>query len=735
MLKSISRRLVATGLGLVALGAGAAGAFAQSSSRAFTPFLNASDLRSLEADGDGNLWIASNGGVLRFDTSRGTWTAFPRRTVGGPVSNDLTAVAVDDLGRIWFGSADRGISILDPAVERWDTFIEWPDPRISVIRSFGTGVFIGTEAGLALRFEPQRTDICNEIDVGCIVPSFEVNDYAMIGDTLWVATAAGLGRFNGTTWDSVGALPAGSLDGAVAALAVSEGTVWNITGREVRRLEGDAWIATGIEASGLAVTGGTLLALDRGKVSEWLDGRWQDLQVPIPADLDVRDGVLMGTRLDLATDRGLWTWSEGALQAVQSTPPGPAIPDFHRGLAVAGDGTVWVGNQEGLMSYDGSAWTLFPKGKDGLDKEWIFSLASVQDEVAIGHCCCDAPPRCRLDFRTSAAFSETGVTDIWSMAVDARGRIWAATNDEGVRVLERDGGGTWRVVLEITNATTSGALRSNSIRAVAVTSRGTYFGHTQSLGVDFWPHGEDIESGFNPDAWSAVTVSSGLLDGSVSSLRAVGTDVYVGTSTGLHRLAVDALLSRYPTNFIEQPGDLPRIVQTIVADRQGGIWAGTNDGLLYLEPRGSALRLFDTGNSDLPHDNILSGDLDPTDGSVWFGTAEGIVRVDPALVQGGESVPDAFVVYPNPFRADRHNRVTLALSVSGAQPRSAADEIAEAEVLDITGRLVGHFVLRRPEWQWDLRNLNGDPVSSGIYLVRARTAAGDPVDLKLGVIR
>jgi hypothetical protein len=87
-------------------------------------------------------------------------------------------------------------------------------------------VYIGTENGLSLKPTPNRTDICADSDPGCIVPSYTVNDYALVGDTLWVATQGGLGRFNGETWDSAGALPPGSIGQESSSLAVFQGTLW-----------------------------------------------------------------------------------------------------------------------------------------------------------------------------------------------------------------------------------------------------------------------------------------------------------------------------------------------------------------------------------------------------------------------------------------------------------------------------------------------------------------------------
>jgi ligand-binding sensor domain-containing protein len=600
-------------------------------------------------------------------------------------------------------------------------------------------VFIGTEAGLSLRFTPGRTDLCNEFAAGCIVPSFFIHDYAALDNALWVATPEGLARFNGTGWDSLNTLPAGSAGGASVSLAVFEDTVWDVRGTEVRRLGEGGWESTDLQAARLAVSEDRLFAMTASRIWHRVDDAWQELSVPSVGE--IRDLVTVDGRFYLATGDGLVVWDPLALPPVdfvREIPPGPRIPDLHRGLAVDRDGVVWVGNQEGLMSYDGGLWEFFPKGTGGLDGEWIFSLATVEDELAVGHCCCTSPPRCRLDVGTEGEFGAFEAFDAWGLDVDGRGRIWAATDGYGVSVLERRGP-VWEIVLKVTNANTSGRLRSNSIRAVTVTSEGTYFGHSQSLGVDFWPHDGNLPSGdtISPEGWRAFTTLSNLLDGSVSSLQDRARDVYVGTSTGLHRISIGAVVESHRTNFVGRPGDLSRIVQAIVIDRSGGVWAGTNNGVLYLGPGANEFRLFDTDNSDLTHNDVLSGALNPVDGSVWFGTALGITRVDPIRALGLPSDEEVFTLYPNPFRLDAQSpfRITLAKTIGGGFPTTAAEDIGEARVFDLAGQDIGAFRLEQEQWIWDMRNPNGEFVVPGLYVVRARTARGEIVDLKLGILR
>jgi hypothetical protein len=171
---------------------------------------------------------------------------------------------------------------------------------------------------------------------------------------------------------------------------------------------------------------------------------------------------------------------------------------------------------------------------------------------------------------------------------------------------------------------------------------------------------------------------------------------------------------------------------------------GTPDGLLHL-PRGGACNqsqrgfaLYTDDNSALPSNSIHSGALNPRDGSVWFGTASGLVRIDPAKLNPGDAPEDQFVLYPNPLDLRLGRRVVLGIEIAGSLVQGVAlEDFARPEVFDLTGRKVGDFDVYndggRQTWVWVGKNLNGDSAAPGLYLVRARATTGETVVLKLGV--
>ncbi|PSQ80936.1 MAG: hypothetical protein BRD40_03790, partial [Bacteroidetes bacterium QS_1_65_9] len=84
-------------------------------------------------------------------------------------------------------------------------------------------------------------------------------------------------------------------------------------------------------------------------------------------------------------------------------------------------------------------------------------------------------------------------------------------------------------------------------------------------------------------------------------------------------------------------------------------------------------------------------------------------------------------VYPNPYHADRHERLTVA-----GLPAEAS-----IKVVSVQGTVVRTLEERGSDGglDWDLTDRNGETVPAGVYLIRVNAPEADPVLKKAAVIR
>ncbi|MFN6945305.1 MAG: T9SS type A sorting domain-containing protein [Cytophagaceae bacterium] len=141
---------------------------------------------------------------------------------------------------------------------------------------------------------------------------------------------------------------------------------------------------------------------------------------------------------------------------------------------------------------------------------------------------------------------------------------------------------------------------------------------------------------FNGTSWSSFTTeNSELSDHNI-------IDLHYDPTLGLLALTQNALFSYSGSDFDEHSTLSPfledKVPGKVVADNSGKLWITSNLGLIAFSSEGE-YTLYNSGNSDLLTDNILSVAVDHTN-TVWIGTAQG-------LTQLSEDEWETISVYPN----------------------------------------------------------------------------------------
>ncbi|MBO5182285.1 MAG: T9SS type A sorting domain-containing protein [Paraprevotella sp.] len=169
-------------------------------------------------------------------------------------------------------------------------------------------------------------------------------------------------------------------------------------------------------------------------------------------------------------------------------------------------------------------------------------------------------------------------------------------------------------------------------------------------------------------------------------------------------------------------------VTCITVDGANRKWIGTGyNGVYLISADGQEMiQHFTTENSPLLSDNIYSIAIHPRTGEVFFGTGNGLISyASDATTPEDKLEDDNIYAYPNPVKPDYNGLV----SVVGLTRDS------EVKVTTATGQLVYSGTSNGGMFTWNVRNLKGKRVSSGVYNVIASTAdGGEAVVTKIVVI-
>lgn len=135
--------------------------------------------------------------------------------------------------------------------------------------------------------------------------------------------------------------------------------------------------------------------------------------------------------------------------------------------------------------------------------------------------------------------------------------------------------------------------------------------------------------------WSTFTVADGLRSGNILSvLVAQDGGLWFGADTGAARYTGEW---RW---YSEADGLPPGKVHAIAQTDDGALWFATSSGLARLAPGSERCTVW-TQNDGLPSDDILSlaPAVDHDRQGVWAGTSQGLVYVDPERVEAASGIP------------------------------------------------------------------------------------------------
>jgi signal transduction histidine kinase/ligand-binding sensor domain-containing protein len=596
---------------------------------------------------DGYLWIATEGGVARFDGS--VFRVWRHEISPAFVSNDISTITQDSSGALWFGTADGLVQSRGSALRRFSERDGLPSSAINSLAALPDGSLLVLTSGGLVRFD--GTTFKQLPTANRTILSLQTAP----GGIVWLLTSEGIQRYehgvitNHTLPAPTSVNSAG--DETVLGLQFGPGgTVWTRSARSIsfRRPGFERVLRTGSDLPGSRITA---LFIDR-QGTGWIGTNRGlfSLEPVSKATIRTVDSLHTESILSIMEDRegNLWIGTEtSGLHALRPrkfrSEPSAAGEAITTGAA-ASDGTVWFGTRE-----DGVR-----RIRNGVAEQPV-PIASLTSPV------------------------------ILSMAPGNREDVWVGTPDGLDQIVGK----------RVNQYTSSNGLSDDFVRSVLVDSRGTVWAGTrrgltkiEGTRITTLTHADGLGSdSIGPLLESTVKISTGIRNGLASP------ELWIGTSAGLSRIQGNQIENfspyRNPTrdvvSAIAQESDgslwvglhgeglsrftngrftpirssaLPSEITSLIVDHQGYLWLRGVRGVYHValaelhvcanQPTKCSLSIAKYGVADgMPSDAApaqgMTSAWQAGNGDLWFATPKGIAIADPAHLPFN-SIPPPVVI-------------------------------------------------------------------------------------------
>lgn len=753
-------------------------AICRAASEEWTSHVDASLISDI-AVRDGELYIASSGGLLVFDPVDSTFQQFTN-TIGLP-SNFLTALVFDNDGSLHVGTNDSGIARLDPDAGGFTvtplnaTFHGLSDDRITSLSVWGDTIIYGTQKGAGLIIDGFAGQRFLERDG---LPSEFIADVFADGDKAWLATDSGVVFVDDRGF--VRPASVGLPDNDAKTFVRDDTVLWVGTADGLARLNvaDTTWTADGLQGEavfslsydGQRLWAGTRRYLYVNDGSGWQRHDlfptyfkyqlvWPNVEVRVIQPMGGLTAFVGAPEPRVLRGPHLLAFDNGTVQDI--VVEGPPMNQALR-LSFDVDGSLWVSsNNFGVGKlHPSGVWFNYNRARGDENVSSRFSnLTLLADSQGIKWFQAPRNPPTtflldRLDDKLDLDFSN----DVWAhdsvgagggdglgslrnvnAVEDPGGNRWFLSDTDyegwgGISVLSRDES-IWR---QINPTTTNGGMKSANVIDAVFSPNGDVYIALRNFGVQKW-FAADFNinnfplTGFWDDIGTTVDDFGGG-DALALALRSDGV-LWVGTQDGIYKYE-NGFFRHIPANRGFGVGLLSNQVNDLVLDHDEHLWAATslgvnriardddNDILSFTTPIAyqTQLNLFFSPDIVSPLTNAFCDALvmHPTEDRLFIATGGGVSEFD--ITDVGKprvtSIQSAYV-YPNPVYGGRGDSQLRIANIAGP---------VLVEIFTLEGEMVHSYnASAEREVVWNLTTPNSNDrvlASSGVYIVRISDATG-----------
>jgi len=602
--------------------------------------LSSSKVYSVIQDKNDWIWLGTESGVSRFNGSK--IERFSSRI--GMAAGGVYSLYEDTTGRIWFGHLNGGISVYDRGhfyKMKFDTIdvtgditgIRQKDGKIwfttltngAILTKFpepGDTVLSGKQYRGMEGLSDQVSSICvdNDNNFYCVTPPAGIKKYNPSADMFETFLPAGLTKYFNVIvmyQDKKGNYWYGTHNGGLYKYDVNsdkmivydvrDGLAKNWISYITEDYMGRVWIGT--FGGGISVFDGakmTLFNKDNGLEATSIHCMIEDRE----KNMIIADHF---TGISIFKGGHFATWSDENM-----------LPDKSV-FAVEEDelGRYWFGTNNGLSIYD-------PSAKDKNKVQFVTTIGNKirfiksdnKGTVWVGT---DGFGLFRYSVKSGKFSYDTGINQflhyngiITALALDKKDRLWIGNMDR-------------LVLVDVASGVVSYFTQENGLAGTWITElycdkdNNIWIGSENKVGLTKY----DASSG----KFQIINIGEGYIPRTITETN--DNRIWIGTSSGLLGLENDSVT----TILNEQSGLLSDNIKLLEPQGSKYLYIGTNYGLNRFNLNDSSIASFTKRNGFPGIETNPNATTTDSRGNIWFGTANGVTRLDPSLMPPGDLKP------------------------------------------------------------------------------------------------
>ncbi len=698
------------------------------------------------------VWTATEGAAFKLNFADSSYSVITK--ADGLNSQALTAIAVDNSNRIWFGSNEGYINILDTKDNSIKQIIDIfntdkTQKQINGISVKGDSVFVSFDFGFAIIDAKTFSFIDSFLKIGNfpteskVISTFKSSlIYAVTEYGIAVQKAGAQNLSVPESWDTYSLtsfLPSYPSPSASRVLQFN-GQILLATSNGVFQFINKSWQPFAFQNNNIIdmiASGNSLLVITPSQLLKYTNGQ-------VTLLYESKNAIF--NSITVAGDQTIYISSTLGLiefknnKARTMYPNGPAGNLFVN-LSVDPAGNLWVATGKnntgkGFFKFDGSAWKVFDTSTNSvLPTNDYYNVFAAPDSTI--YLCSWGWGLTIYKNNTFQVYNASntdlvGISNALSFIAipdcktDSKGNLWILNTQSASRkplsVFTKQN--KW-IHFSFSNPTLS---EKDNVEKLVIDQYDTkWFTVTVAgrFGLYYFNENKTFDD-LTDDTQGYMNSSNGLLSDLITALAVDQRGyLWVGTNVGLN-----VILNPSKPKVTSNLGLALRnqTITCIAIDPLDQKWIGTTQGVFVLSSDGIQLiGQYDSKNSPLPSDDIKSIAFDAKNGIAYIGTDYGLAALQTSSVQPLQSFGEVFV-YPNPFVVGDG---ATSLTIDGLVGNSSI------KIFTISGKLISDFTTPGGRIAfWDGKDLNGNLVPTGIYIIVSYDQEANNVKTsKVAVIR